>query len=54
MGKKLKMRNEMKINVVHHLACYTALNTVIYSTSVIDVTTVSCLFVDYKTSPSLI
>ena len=33
-----------------HMACWTAWEIAIYLASVIDVTIVSCLFVDYDTS----
>jgi len=36
-----------------YIACCTTLKTVIYSTSVVDVTTVSCLFVAHDTGPFL-
>ena len=37
-----------------HIACCTALDTAMYSTSVVNITTVFYLLVDYKTDPLLI
>ena len=37
-----------------YIACCTALDTAMYSTSVVNITTVFCFLVDHKTDPLLI
>jgi len=36
-----------------YIACYTALETGIYSTLIVDITTISCPFVAYDIGPPL-